>query len=70
MRTWSKASTPRPTECEPMSRSGLRETPGRSSGTRKAVTPFAPPPAPVRAKSTVDWATMARLMPDFSPVMA
>ena len=43
-----------PTARVPMSRSGLRDTPGRSSGTRKAVTPLAPSPVPVRAKTTAD----------------
>ena len=53
----------------PMSRSGLRETPGRSSGTRKAVTPRARPAGSVRAKTIAACATMPRLMPDFSPVI-
>ena len=51
-----------------MSLSGLRDTPRPSSGTRNAVTPRAPPPL-VRAKTTAAWATMPRLIPDFSPVI-
>jgi hypothetical protein len=69
MRTPSKKIEPRPTGRVPMSSKAVREMPGRSIGTRKALMPRAPSASvPVRANTTATSAWVAIEIEVFSPL--